>query len=432
MLPLLAQLVAPPLQNSPIRLPGPEAGQQRPVERKAPVPVEIQGEPSAPPSSPQTPPMPGSGGQPSEPTPGAIPPPQVKGLTVYSPAEVSRILANCGSKASGSERLKECAAALTARLVADGYVNTRVYTEDKPAPGHLEVVEGRIVELRVRSDDARLVHKVQRLLSPLQGSILHLPTIEEQLQLLKRLPGITNVRGNLSRLGSDPAQGVFTISLQPAGSPWQGEVSIRNDGSNGSGEGRAVGTLVKSELATRGDTFLLYGEVDSDKTPSLGAVISSISYTFPIVDQLTFTGSFGYSRRNLIELPEPSDGISTNQYQGLGQFEWVFKDTLSQRWSLFAGFSGNRSSTYLDGKTLPDLVPESVRTPKNGYVRVGINANGLNGPIGWAGNVYLLQGIAGVTPDQQRKELALAGIYPGAATALGGLVSLGWGFAPTW
>ena len=73
-----------------------------------------------------------------------------------------------------------------------------------------------------------------------------------------------------------------------------------------------------------------------------------------------------------------------------------------------------------------------MRTPKNGYVRVGINANGLNGPIGWAGNVYLLQGIAGVTPDQQRKELALAGIYPGAATALGGLVSLGWGFAPTW
>ena len=356
----------------------------------------------------------------------------MKGLTVYTREQLEGILGNCGSGADPTQRLKECAAALTARLVADGYINTRVYTEGSPSPGHLEVVEGRIVELRIKSDDTRLSRKVQRLLSPLQGSILHLPNVEEQLQLLKRLPGITNVRGKLSRLGSDPAQGVFTVTLQAAGSPWQGELSIRNDGSNGSGEGRAVGTLVKSDLATRGDTFLVYGEVDSDNTASLGAVISSISYTVPIVDELTFTGSFGYSRRNLIELPDPSDGISTNQFQGLGQFEWVFKDTLSQRWSVFAGFSGNRSNTYLDGKTLPDLVPESVRTPKNGYVRLGINANGLNGLIGWAGNLYVLQGIAGVTPEQQRKELAQVGIKPGAATALGGLMSLGWGFAPSW
>ena len=433
MLPLLlAQLIAPPLQNSPIRLPGPDAGQQRPVDKKKPVPVDIQGAPSPDKPAPTEPP---GAQQPTSAPTQTRPPlltPQVKGLTVYSPAVLGRILANCGSKAAPADRLKECAATLTARLVADGYVNTRVYTENEPAPGHLEVVEGRVVELRIKSNDARLARKVQRLLSPLQGSILHLPTIEQQLQLLKRLPGITNVRGNLSRLGSDPAQGVFTVSLQPSSSPWQGEFSIRNDGSNGSGEARAVGTLVKPELVTRGDTLLLYGELDSDNSPALGAVISSVSYTFPIVDQLTFTGSFGYSRRNLIELPDPSAGISTNQFQGLGQLELVFKDTLSQRWSLFAGFSGNRSNTYLDGNALPDVVPESVRTPKNGYVRIGINASGLSNQIGWAGNVYLLQGIAGVTPEQQREELAQAGIYPGAATALGGLVSVGWGFAPTW
>ena len=431
MLPLLAQLVAPPLQNSPIRLPGPEAGQQRPDERKAPVPVEIQVGPSTPIKTPR--PVETKPGERKEPEPQTVSNlPTVTGLTIYSAKELTRILGNCGTQGKADERLKACAAALTAKLVADGYVNTRVYTDEKTSPGHLTVVEGRIVELRVKSEDPRVARRVQRLLSPLQGAILHLPTIERQLQLLKRLPGITNVRGNLSRLGSDPSQGVFTVSLQPAGTPWQGEVSIRNDGSNGSGEGRAIGTLVKGDLATRGDTFLVYGEVDSDNSPSLGAVITSASYTFPIMDQLTFTGSFGYSRRNLIELPSPSNGISTNQFQGLGQFEWVLKDTLVERWSIFAGFSGNQSTTYLDGQTLPDVVPESVRIPKNGYVRVGINANGMNGLVGWSGNIYLLQGIAGVTPEQQRKELALAGIYPGSASALGGLISVGWGFAPSW
>ena len=427
MLPLLAQLIAPPLQNSPVRLPGPDASQQRPADQKRAVPVEIQGVPTLPT------PAPGGTPQPQPPADRVGTPPSVSGLSVYSPAEVGRILAGCGATASDpAERLKQCAAVLTARLVADGYINSRVYTNDKPAPGSLEVVEGRIVELRVKSDDARLARKVQRLLSGLQGSILHLPDVENQLQLLKRLPGITNVRGNLSRLGSDPAQGVFTVSLQPAGSPWQGEASIRNDGSNGSGEARGVATVVKADLATRGDTLLLYGELDSDNTPSLGAVISSISYTFPVVDQVTFTGSFGFSRRNLVELPAPSDGLSTNQVQALGQFEWVFKDSLSQRLSLFAGFSGNSSSTYLDGRPLPDTVPESARIPQNGYVRLGLNGNGLAGPIGWAGNAYLLQGIAGVTPEQQRKELALVGINPGAATAIGALISASWGFAPSW
>ncbi|MEN9862232.1 MAG: hypothetical protein RLZZ515_2714, partial [Cyanobacteriota bacterium] len=147
MIPLLTQLVAPPLQNSPIRLPGPDAGLQRPSEQQtpSPVPVEVEKEPAQP--TPAEPPVAAPGAS-------SLPAPAVKGLTVYSPKELQRILTGCGSAAPNpAERLQQCAAALTARLVADGYVNTRVYVTDSPAPGGLEVVEGRIVELRVKSDD---------------------------------------------------------------------------------------------------------------------------------------------------------------------------------------------------------------------------------------------------------------------------------------
>lgn len=75
------------------------------------------------------------------------------------------------------------------------------------------------------------------------------------------------------------------MSIQPSDQPWQGEFSLRNDGSNGSGEARAIGTIAKANLATRGDTLLLYTELDSDNTPSLGAVITSVSYTVPLADQ---------------------------------------------------------------------------------------------------------------------------------------------------
>jgi hemolysin activation/secretion protein len=296
----------------------------------------------------------------------------------------------------------------------------------------LQVVEGRLVEVRVEGPDARLNRQVRRLVQPLLGQVLHVPTVELNLKRLGAFPAIGSVRGSLSKLGSDVSQAVFTLRVQPSGQPWHGDISLRNDGNNGSGEGRAVGTLVKGDLATRGDTLLLYGEVDSSDSPALGALIGSISYTLPLADQLNLTGAFGYSRRNLVELPEPANGLSTNQLQGLGQLEWVFQESLSQRWSLFAGLSGNGSSTSLDGASLPSFLPASVRAPRSGYLRFGVSGSGVGDGLGWGGNAYLLQGLGFATPADQRDELATVGIVADQATAIGALLSGVWGFAPSW
>ena len=434
MLPLLlAQLVAPPLQNSPVRLPGNGGVDQRPAPEARPRPVDLEPTPAASPdgSPPSSPPR--SGGLQGPVVP-AVPgrQPAVSGLSTYSTAVLAAILAPCSAIADRDERLQACAAALTARLVADGYVNSRVYTRADPAPGSLEVVEGRIVEIQVSSPDPWLVRRVQKLLAPLRGQVLHLPQVERDLQRLRRQSGIGEVRGNLTRLGSDPSQAVFVVRLKPGGQPWQGDLSVRNDGSNGSGEFRSVATLLKPSLISRGDTLLLYGEVDASEAAALGAVISSISYTLPLGDSLSLTGAFGYSRRNLVELSPPSDGISTNQYQGLGQLEWVFHESLSQRWSLFGAYSGNRSNTYLNGQALPSILPESVRSPSSGYLRFGVSGSGFKDRIGLSGNAYLLQGVGAATPAGQRQELATVGIDPGQATALGGILSAGWAFAPSW
>jgi hemolysin activation/secretion protein len=360
--------------------------------------------------------------------------PEVRGLNRYSPAQLEAILAPCRTLKDPAQHLQACAAALSGRLVLDGYVNSRVFVRAEPPPGALEVVEGRVVELRVTGDDGLLNQRVARLLQPLRGEVLHLPSIEQQLQLLKRQPGVGTVRGNLSRLGSDPTLAVFSVSVDPAPRRWQGELSLRNDGSSGSGEGRAVGTLIKADLASRGDVLLLYGELNSPTDQaSLGALISSVSYTYPISSQLFLTGAFGYSRRNLVELPAPANDLSTSQYQGLAQLEWVFKETLNQRWSAFLGYSSNGSNTFLEGRTLnAAFVPESVRSPRSGYLRVGVAGSGFAGRVGWGGNAYLLQGVAASTPSVQREELASVGINPGSASALGGLISAVWSVAPAW
>jgi len=304
----------------------------------------------------------------------------------------SGVTERSGARSAGW--LQACAAALTARLVSDGFVNSLVYLQPTPAPGVLQVVEGRLTQ-------------------PLVGQVLHVPGVALNLQRLRNLRAIGSERGSLSRLGSDVAQAVFTLRVQPGSQPWHGDLSLRNDGTNGSGEGRAVGTLVKGDLLSRSDTLLLYGELDGSDAPALGAAIGSISYTLPLNDQLNLTGAFGSSRRNLIELPDPAHGLSTNQIQGLGQLEWVFQDSLIQRRSVFAGLSANSSNTSLDGASLASIVPANVRGPRSGYLRLGVSGSGL-----------------AATPADQRDELASVGIVPGQATAIGALLSGVWNLAP--
>jgi len=429
---LLAQLVAPPVQVGPVRLPGPDAQEQRqPRPGSGPKPPALIEAPAQPPSA--QPAAPGAQ-PPVSPTPlaGLQPRPVIEGQVPLAPAELETLLAPCLAIVSAQERLNACAAALSARLVALGYVNSRVFVTSSVGAGRLEVVPGRIVELRVNGSDAVLNRRVQRLLRPLRGQVLNLGEVEQQLQLLRRQPGVGSVRANLSRLGSDVSQAVLVINITSGSSPWQGDLSVRDDGSNGSGQYRSVATFLKPSLAMRGDTFLIYGEVDNSADPNFGSLITSLSYTLPVADRLNFTGAFGFSRRNLVELPAPASSISSSQYQGFGQLEWVFSETLKQRWNLFLSFSENRSNTFINDQALPSTVPTVISSPTSGYLKLGVGGSGISRSSAWSGNAYLLQGVPAAMPADQRQDLQTAGIDPGQATAIGTLISGAWAFAPSW
>ena len=90
-------------------------------------------------------------------------------------------MAPCADIQDPTARLKACAAALSSRLYADGYTNTRVYTRPDPPAGRLEVVEGRIAEVRVEGPDGRLNRRLRNLLLPLQGTVLRLPELEARV-----------------------------------------------------------------------------------------------------------------------------------------------------------------------------------------------------------------------------------------------------------
>ena len=430
MLLLLAQLVSPPLQPGPVRLPEPAPVQQLEPDASNTQP-DIDDQQLAPNGEAFSEP-----GQ-SKPKPDsaedALPSLEIKGTTPYSQTELKQLLNRCQAHSNTQTHLTGCAEALSGKLQQDGYVNSRVFIEDEPAPGHLTVVMGRLVELNINSDDPRLQQEVRQRLSNLLGQILRLPDLQQELQRLKKQSLVGSISGSLGKLGSDPTQAVLTLnvtSVTAASHPWKGDLSIRNDGNAGSGEWRMLSVFQKPNALIDDDLLQIYGELNADGDPELGASLGSISYTMPLGNSVNITGSFGASRRNLVEARGPAHGLSFRQYQGLGQLQWTLKESDRQLWYAQAGLSANRSDSYLNGRSFPLIIGGGLEgTLNTGYLRLGLGHSGRNDNLGWSGQMYWLQGIAGFSSEAQLKDLAYFGINPGQSRALGGIATLGWRLA---
>lgn len=429
MLFLLAQLASPPIQPGPARVPAERAPNQQPQFPSQPdsettpsitLPSDEPLKPAAEDSSPA-----------GRDTPGASRTVTIVGDLPYSKSDLSELLERCSKANDQASRLQQCAEALTGLLQNDGYVNSRVYVEAEPAPGQLNVVMGQLVELRIESDDVGLEQRVRQRLSPLLNRTLNLPELQQQLLLLKQRSVVGTVAGSLGKLGSDPTQAVLNLAVTTAKQPWRGDLSISNDGNAGSGEWRSVAVLQKPTFLTNGDVFQFYGELSADGNPELGTTLGSLSYTYPLSESWSLTGSFGASRRKLVEAKGAANDLSFRQFQGLAQLQWTFAESNNQTWYASAGLSINRNNSYLDGDSVPLIIgggPDGDLT--TGYLRLGLGHGGNHGNLGWNAQIYGLQGIAGLSSQTQLEDFSFFGIQPGEARALGGVASLGWTMQP--
>jgi len=428
MLLLLAQLVAPPLQRGPARLPEPAARQQpapnAPGENSNDD-LKLAPDSGFPDQPKQLEPRP-------SPSSGSSALPQISGDQLpYRRTQLESLLRGCDTNSGDETGLRRCAELLNGQLQQDGYINSRIYTETVPAPGQLIVVMGRLVELHVESDEPRLTQRVRKQLNNLIGGTLHLPSLQRQLRQLKQRSVVGSISGKLGKLASDPTQAVLSLKVTPAQQPWRGDLSVRNDGNAGSGEWRGIAVLQKPRLLRDDDLLQIYGEFNADGDPELGAMLGSLSYTFPLGESVSLSGSFGASRRNLVEARGPAHDLSFRHYQGLFQLEWTLADTGDQTWYALASLSANRNDSYLDGRSFPLIIGGGLDGDlTSGYVRLGLGHAGSNANLGWSAQIYGLQGIAGFSSTDELHDLAYYGIQPGEARALGGIASLGWRLDP--
>ena len=371
--------------------------------------------------------------------------PAIQGPTPYSKEQLKQIFSSC-QREERLETLEACAEALRKHLLDDGFINSRVFTKqpeeqkrrlwqnqisNQESNGILEVVLGQIVELQVESNDDALTTTIREQLNDLNGKVLHLPTIEKALVEIRKLPGVGQIKGNMGRRGNDPTQAILTLTVKPPSAPWQGQVSVRNDGNAGTGAYKTTATFVKPNLFRKPDRLISSFEVHNDSDPELGAVVASASYSWPLANQTRWISSYAYGEREYVEHTGSLREISFKTHHVLGQLEKTIYSSPNQAWTAFVGLNINRTDSFLSG-VRSDLVagagdPGWVKTA---HLKAGVNFNGSHQSKSWTGSIYGMQGINAISEDFQRADFAEDGIYPGEARAVGVKGNLAWMLKP--
>ena len=243
--------------------------------------------------------------------------------------------------------------------------------------------------------------------------------VQRAIRIIQQLPGVQQIQARLGRIGSDARDASLIVLAIPKGSKLSGQIGYDNYGKVSAGENRTQFIVSQNSLLQFDDTWLFYSDHSWTGNPELGSSTYSTSYVTPIGRDATATVSVGFSKTEPIELSGLSKDFRTNQFQITGLARYLFLDSYDTGVGLYGQVSYNRSNLYLEGKQLPDIVPDLIRKPQNGYFKLGLEASKINQQSIHSGKVFFSQALAGVIPNDQQQSLDSIGIDSNQARAIG-------------
>ena len=339
--------------------------------------------------------------------------------TVYTDADLKSFIQSCRLDPETKKPEEWAALCITIKYQQDGYINTRAYFNAESDQSELEIVEGKITELRVSGDNDKLNKKLEQKLSSLKGKPLNANDVQRAIRIIQQLPGVQQIQARLGRIGSDARDASLIVLAIPKGSKLSGQIGYDNYGKVSAGENRTRLIVSQNSLLQFDDTWLFYSDHSWTGNPELGSSTYSTSYVTPIGRDATATVSVGFSKTEPIELSGLSKDFRTNQFQITGLARYQFLDSYDTGVGLYGQVSYNRSNLYLEGRQLPDIVPDLIRKPQNGYFKLGLEASKINQQSIHSGRVFFSQALAGVIPNDQQQSLDSIGIDSNQARSIG-------------
>ena len=337
----------------------------------------------------------------------------------YNPAEIVQILGPCSKIESIADKLKACAEQLSKQLIIDGYINTRILIQSQKQPYKLAVLPGRLVEIRVFGDNKALNEKITKQLEPLKSGFFNLVELQVALDSLEKRRDVDSLRAQLTRHGSQVNLSALKIQVVANIPAWESFVSISNDGAETLGELKTEAITQKEDLIQGGDIFLAFLQFNKTKELNLGSFNQSVSYTYPISQQINLSGALGFGINKISPNENNKFNLRYNQFQAIANLDWLIHQNKNSNLSVFSSLIGSRSNLYINDKTPSRSTASNlVSRPTMAYLRFGVNANGVQNKLAWQAQFYGLQGLPGFVPSNQRKEHVETGVNLGEAQAI--------------
>jgi hemolysin activation/secretion protein len=132
---------------------------------------------------------------------------RITGNTVFGEDELRAQIAQFEGREIGSEELEEARRRVTAFYIGKGYINSGALVPDQKVEGgvvHLQVIEGRLAEVRVASGERFAPDYIRDRVAPPAGAPLNVVPLQERIQVLLLNPRVERVNAELGpgeRLG---------------------------------------------------------------------------------------------------------------------------------------------------------------------------------------------------------------------------------------
>ncbi len=143
---------------------------------------------------------------------------RITGNTVFSEDELRAQIAQFEGREIGSEELEEARRRVTAFYIGKGYINSGALIPDQQVAGgiiHLQVIEGRLTEVRVASDERFAPDYIRGRVAPPAGEPLNVVPLQERIQVLLANPRIERVNAELGP-GERAGEAILRLDVKEA------------------------------------------------------------------------------------------------------------------------------------------------------------------------------------------------------------------------
>jgi hemolysin activation/secretion protein len=143
---------------------------------------------------------------------------RITGNTVFGEDELRAQIAQFEGREIGSEELEEARRRVTAFYIGKGYINSGALIPDQQVEGgviHLQVIEGRLTEVRVASDARFAPDYIRGRVAPPAGEPLNVVPLQERIQVLLANPRIERVNAELGP-GERAGEAILRLDVKEA------------------------------------------------------------------------------------------------------------------------------------------------------------------------------------------------------------------------